>query len=196
MYANPLTLLFLLVCVGVFLVALGTDPENVRFLAFDAAEFLERWWAIATYGFVHVDWNHIIVNMLVLIWIGVWVERLIGTGRYAVLVLAAILAGGLTLLVRDTGGIGFSAATAAILAYYHFAFPWKRELPLRIPNVVLPVVLIGGSVAAAVFGLLPEVGHVPHLAGAAVGVLLLVAFRRSHRPLDDEQVSPAAERRL
>ncbi len=144
--SNPLTLTFLLICVGVFLVAQLTHPENVRFLAFDHAELPERWYATVTYGFVHVDWNHIIVNVLVLIWIGVWVERLIGPPRFALLVLTAIAVGGLSLLVRGTAGIGFSAATAALLAYYHFAFPWERELPLRIPNILLPVMLIAGSV--------------------------------------------------
>ena len=141
---NPMSLLFLLVSAAVFAVAQLTDAENVRFLAFDSAALPQRWYAILTYGFVHVDWNHIIVNMLILVWVGVWVERLIGSRRFVVLVLAAVLAGGSTLLARQTAGIGFSAGAAAILFYYHVAFPWKRELPLGVPNVVLPVVLGAG----------------------------------------------------
>jgi len=184
--ANPVSALLLVVAVGVFSVAQLTDPENVRFLAFDSAEWPDRWWASLTYGFVHVEWNHIIVNMLILIWVGVWVERLIGSARFTVLVFTAILAGGATLLLRGTAGIGFSAAAAGVLTYYHFAFPWERELPLRIPNIVLPVVLIVGSVAAIIFGWLPSVGHYPHLAGGAVGVVALAAFGRHHRPLDDD----------
>lgn len=183
---NPSTVVIVLLCLGVFAVAQLTDPENVRFLAFDHAELPERWWAIVTYGFVHVEWNHIIVNMLILVWVGVWVERLIGTTRFAVVVLVATLAGGATLLVRETAGIGFSAAAAGLLTYYHLAFPWERELPLRIPNIVLPLLLVAGSVAAIVFGWFPTVGHYPHLAGAAAGVLLLGAFRGHHRPLDDD----------
>ncbi|TVR23580.1 MAG: rhomboid family intramembrane serine protease [Ilumatobacter sp.] len=191
--ANPVSVVVLVGCVGVFSVAQLTDPENVRFLAFDSAEWPERWWAMLTYGFVHVEWNHIIVNMLILIWVGVWVERLIGSARFAVLVVASILAGGVTLLVRDTAGIGFSAAAAGVLVYYHFAFPWKRELPLRIPNVVLPVVLIVGSVAAIVFGWFASVGHYPHLAGGAVGVVALAALHRHHRPLDDDTPRPVLD---
>ena len=37
------------------LVSHVTDPENVRFLAFDSAEWPHRWYAIVIYGFVHVD---------------------------------------------------------------------------------------------------------------------------------------------
>ncbi len=188
--ANPVAVVTLAACIGVFSVAQLTDPENVRFLAFDSAEWPDRWWAIVTYGFVHVEWNHIIVNMLILVWVGVWVERMIGSARFTVLVLMAILAGGMTLLVRDTAGIGFSAAAAGVLTYYHFAFPWKRELPLRIPNIALPVVLIVGSVAAIVFGWFGSVGHYPHLAGGAIGVVALVAFHRHHRPIDDDTARP------
>lgn len=186
---NPLSVLFLVVSLGVFIVAQVTEPENVRFLAFDSAEWPQRWYTIVTYGFVHVAWNHIIINMLLLVWIGTWVERLVGSTRYAILVFIAILAGGLTLLVRQTAGIGFSAAVAAILFYYHFAFPWKRELPLGVPNIVLPVALLILSIAATIFGWLPAVGHIPHIAGALVGLVLLALYRKYHRPIDDEQAT-------
>ena len=183
---NPVSAAFLFVSVGVFLVAHITDPENVRFLAFDSAELPRRWYAFVTYGFVHVDVNHIIVNMLILIWTGVWVERLVGSRTYAMLVLSAIVAGGVTLFARRTAGIGFSAAAAAILFYYHCAFPWKRELPFRIPNIVLPVALFVLSAAAIVFGWLPTVGHFPHIAGALVGLIYLAVFRSKHIKTDDD----------
>ena len=188
----PVSLLFLAICASVFAVAQLTDPESVRVLALDSAMFPERWWTIVTTGFVHVEWNHIIVNMLLLLWVGTWVERLIGFRRFAVLVFTAILAGSLSILVRDTAGIGFSAAAAAIVFYYHVAFPFERELPLRIPNIVLPVVLFVGSLAAAVFGWFEGVGHWPHLAGAVVGLLFLAMFRRHHRPLEDDGPQRAA----
>ncbi|MCC5890111.1 MAG: rhomboid family intramembrane serine protease, partial [Alkalibacterium sp.] len=176
---NPVSLFIFLVCTIVFLVAIGSDPENIRFLAFDYDALPQRWYAILSYGFVHVDWNHIIVNMGLLLWIGVWVERLIGSNRYILLVLTGILAGGLTLLLRETAGIGFSAGAAALLFYYHCAFPMKRELPFNLPNFILPVVLLIISVGAIIFGWLPSVGHYPHIAGAIVGVLFLGVFRKN-----------------
>ena len=166
-----MSVLFLVVSVGVFSLARLTDPENVRFLAFGTAAMPERWYAIVTYGFVHVDWNHIIINMLLVVWIGVWIELLVGSARYVLLVFSAIVAGGITLWVRQTAGIGFSAAVAAILFYYHFAFPW---------NVALLIL----SIAAIVFGWLPAVGHIPNVAGALVDLLFLGFFRKHHRSID------------
>ncbi|TVP83295.1 MAG: rhomboid family intramembrane serine protease [Alkalicoccus sp.] len=180
---NPISILIFVICVIVFFVARGTDPENIRFLAFDYEALPQRWYAILSYGFVHVDWNHIIVNMGLLLWIGIWVERLIGSKRYIVLVLSGILAGGITMLLRETAGIGFSAGAAALLFYYHFAFPTKKELPFNIPNVVLPVVLLIISVGAIIFGWLPSVGHYSHIAGALVGVIFLWIFHKQHRPI-------------
>ncbi|TVR69497.1 MAG: rhomboid family intramembrane serine protease [Spirochaetaceae bacterium] len=183
---NPMSVLFVFISVVVFLVARMSDPENVRFLAFDTAELPHRWYAFITYGFVHVDLNHIVVNMLILIWVGVWVERLIGSRRYTVLVFSAIIAGGLSLFIRQTAGIGFSAAAAAIIFYYHCAFPWKRELPLRIPNIVLPIALFVLSIMAIIFGWLPSVGHFPHIAGALIGLIFLTVFRTQHNPIEED----------
>lgn len=47
---NPMSLLFLVLLAPVFGVAQLTDPENVRFLAFDAAELPQRWYAILAGG--------------------------------------------------------------------------------------------------------------------------------------------------
>lgn len=180
---NPVSLMIFIISVTVFFAARLTDPENIRFLAFDYEAWPLRWYAIFTYGFVHVDWNHIIVNMGLLLWIGIWVERLIGSKRYMVLIICGILAGGITLLLRETAGIGFSAGAAALLFYYHCAFPMDKELPFNIPNVVLPIVLLIISIGAIIFGWLPSVGHYPHLAGALVGVVFLQMFRKHHKPI-------------
>lgn len=184
---NPVSLLILIVSATVFIVARTTGPENIRFLAFDYEVFPQRWYGILTYGFVHVDWNHIIINMGLLIWIGIWVERLIGSSRHIVLVLSGILAGGITLLLRETAGIGFSAGAAAILFYYHFAFPMERELPFNLPNIVLPVALLVISVGAIIFGWLPSVGHYPHIAGALVGIIFLGIFLKDHKPIQEDK---------
>jgi len=116
----------------------------------------------------------------------VWVERLIGSRKYILLVFSAIIAGGLSLFMRQTAGIGFSAAAAAIIFYYHCAFPWKRELPLSIPNVVLPIALVVLSTTAIVFGWLPSVGHFPHIAGAFTGLVFLSVFRTQHNPVEED----------
>lgn len=180
---NPISILIFLISSTIFSIATFLDLEKIRFLALDFEFWPERWYSIVTYGFVHVDWNHVIVNMLLLYWMGIWVERLIGSKRFIVLVFTGILAGGLSILIRETAGIGFSAGAAALLFYYHFAFPFKKELPFKVPNFVLPVVLLILSIGAIIFGWLPAVGHYPHIAGALVGVIFLGIFRKHHKKI-------------
>lgn len=180
---NPVSVLFFFMSAVVFLVARTTDPENIRFLALDYQAMPQRWYAILTYGFVHVDWNHIIVNMGILVWIGIWVERLIGSKRFTILILSGILAGGITVFCRETAAIGFSAGAAAILFYYNIAFPFERELPFNLPNIVIPALVLLFSITAIIFGWLPAVGHYPHLAGALIGVVFLLIFRKHHREI-------------
>ncbi|MEJ6949647.1 rhomboid family intramembrane serine protease [Natronospora cellulosivora (SeqCode)] len=79
----------------VFLIAQLTDPENIRFLALEYNQFPQRWYSIITYGFVHVEWYHILINISILIFIGSWVEKLLGQNKYLILLLLSILAGGL-----------------------------------------------------------------------------------------------------
>lgn len=177
---TPITCTFLLLSVLVFLVARITEPENVRFLALDYNELPQRWYTVISYGVVHVEWYHILINMVILVFVGSWVEMLLGSKRYIILVVTSILAGGLSLILRETGGIGFSAAGAGILFYYYFAFPWERELPLNLPNIILPLAIMILSVMAIVFEWLPSVGHYPHIAGALTGVILLICFRKRH----------------
>ncbi|KAL0248879.1 hypothetical protein GEMRC1_004113 [Eukaryota sp. GEM-RC1] len=183
---NYLSIVFLVTCLIVFAVAQLSDPENVRFLAFDYDELPDRWWAFVTYGFVHVDWNHIIVNMLVLVWLGVWVERLLTPFKYCIVVFVSILAGSAALFVRKTAGIGFSAAAAGFIFYYNCAFPMERELVWKIPNITVPIIVAVVSIGSIIFGWFPGVGHWPHLTGGLAGLFFLAIFRKSHKSLEDD----------
>ena len=179
----PLTWTFFLISALVFFIARISDPKNVRFLALHFDQVRQSWYTLISYGFVHIEWYHILINMGILLYIGFWVERMLGQKRYFMLVMLGILAGGLSLIVRETGGIGFSAAGATILFYYYLAFPWKRELPFNLPNIILPVTLFGFSILALIFGWGPSVGHIPHLAGMFTGALLLLVFHKNHKEI-------------
>ncbi len=182
---TPVTWLVFAISMLVFLTARIRGTESIMFLVVSADKMPQSWYTLITYGFVHVEFYHILLNMGLLIMIGRWVERILGTQRYLILILLSILAGGLALVLRGSGGIGFSAAGFAILYYYYLAFPWAKELPLKLPNFLLPLALTIISVLAIVLEWLPSVGHYPHLAGAVIGVILLPVFRKSHRDLAD-----------
>ena len=177
----PVTWIIFIISVFIYITARVNGPESVRFLALVYEDLPQKWYTLFSYGFVHIELYHILLNMTVLIFIGSWVERLLGKKRYIILIVLSILAGGMSLVLRDTGGIGFSAAGFGILFYYYLAFPWERELPFHLPNILLPLTLLVISILAIVLGWLPTVGHYPHIAGALVGSILLPIFRSAHK---------------
>ena len=175
----PITWIILIVSVFIYLAARINGPESVRFLALIYEELPQRWYTLISYGFVHIELYHILLNMAVLFFVGSWVEKLAGKKRYLILIFLSILAGGAALAFRETGGIGFSAAGFGILFFYYLAFPWERELPFQLPNIVLPLTLLVISILAIMLGWLPAVGHYPHLAGAVVGSILVPIFKKT-----------------
>ncbi len=178
---NPISALFLAISAILFFTARMAGPGSTRFLAFDAAELPCRWYGVFTYGFVHTEWIHFGINMVILVWVGMHIERSIGLWRFLSLVLAAVFTGGITLLVRGGEGIGFQAGAAALIFYYHFADPWKRELPFSMPNILIPAALIILVTAAAFFRLVPpEVLYSP-VAGAVTGVLFVGIHKNSRK---------------
>ena len=160
---NPISVLFFLMSVIVFFVAKGADLENIRFLAFD-----------------YVDWIHIVIYMGILIWVGIYLERLIDSRKYLILVLSGIIVGGIALLLGKSAGFGFGAGAAAILFYYYFPLPWKKELPFKLPNIVIPVALIIFSTVAIIFRWLPFVYFYPYITGALVGIVFFGIYNRKN----------------
>ncbi|GAF65497.1 hypothetical protein BTS2_2395 [Bacillus sp. TS-2] len=178
------TLIFFGLCTLIFLIGQLTTPENLRFLAVAFDEFPQNWFTLITHGFLHIEWYHYSINMLLLLFIGMWVEQLLGKIRYILLVSISILAGGITLILFQTGGIGFSVAGIAILFYYHLAFPWKKEILFNLPNFILPLFIVVISLLALAFDWMSSVGHIPHLIGALTGILFLFVYKNKHTNLE------------
>ncbi|MDV2884637.1 rhomboid family intramembrane serine protease [Alkalihalophilus pseudofirmus] len=180
---SPVTIAFFSICAVIFLYGKVTTSENIRFLALSYEQFPQNWFTLLSHGFVHVEWYHFLINMFLLLYIGSWVEQLLGKIKFLVLVVVCILSGGLTLVLLSTAGIGFSVAGMAILFYYHLTFPWEKELFFNLPNFVLPLAIVVISIVALTFGVMSSVGHIPHLVGAMIGIVFLIFFRKQHYPI-------------
>ncbi|KMK76785.1 rhomboid family intramembrane serine protease [Alkalihalobacillus pseudalcaliphilus] len=180
---SPITLICFSICTFIFFLGQKTDPDNLRVLALSSQEFPQNWFTLLTHGFVHIEWYHFLINMFLLLYIGPWVEQLLGKWMFMLLVIVCILSGGLTLILLNTAGIGFSVAGIAILFYYHVAFPWKKELFFQIPNIALPILIVVISLLALIFGWMGTVGHIPHLVGAVIGILFLLFVRRQYNSI-------------
>lgn len=81
-------------------------------------------WTLATYSFLHGDLFHLLINMLIIFFIGKGLEETIGSRRFGYAYLTAVVAGGALWLLTNMIGahapilIGASAGALGILILY------------------------------------------------------------------------------
>lgn len=141
-----------------------------------------RWWTLVTHLFVHGNLLHLVVNVVALWFIGPEVERMLGRVRFLVLYFVSGVAGGLlqTAFSSPTSGlVGSSGAVCGVLLSFTTAYPELRLrallffiLPVNMKAKTLGWGLIVVSLAMAVLGILPQIGHLAHLGGALAGAAL------------------------
>nr|WP_305086181.1 rhomboid family intramembrane serine protease [Corynebacterium sp. CCUG 65737] len=119
-----------------------------------------------TSGFLHVDISHLVVNLLVLVFIGPVVERFVGTGPYVAAYLACILGGSAAVLffgfAQPTAGA--SGALYGLMAIL-VAIAARNRADLR-----APLVLVAGNLVFTL--VMPGVSLWGHLGGMVTGALI------------------------
>ncbi len=142
-----------------------------------------RWIEVITAQFLHASWWHIIGNVLFMWVFGASVEARLGRVRFLPFVLAcgslALIVQALTSASSVSPVIGGSGMVAAVLGAYIVLFPTARVwalvviIPLRLPAWVLLVAWFGYQVVAALGGLEAGTAYWAHVAGFAVGAVLI-----------------------
>lgn len=170
-------------------------------LAHPLADVIKEWglvpaqWAreggltLVTSFFLHAGWFHLLSNMYFLAIFGDNVEDSLGVGLFAVLLLAAHLAGlvlhGATDPHSNLPLVGASAGISGVLGYYAVMFPRARlglmvyfrwiQMPAYMALVLFGgLQLLGTMVQASGFS---HVSYAGHLGGLAVGIACAVAVR-------------------
>jgi membrane associated rhomboid family serine protease len=189
----------------VFLAVAITGRGGARFalewLAFQPDRVLTRPWGMITYMFVHADFMHLFVNMLVLFFFGPPLESRWGRNEFLRFYLVAGLGGvALSFLLAPTGLVGASAACFGLMLA--FAMNWPDSpiyvwgiFPIKAKWLVtfLGVMALFGALGASGGG----VAHLAHLGGLAAGFLYLKADWRSSAALDRlRRAAPKSPRRL
>ena len=78
-----------------------------------------RWWSPLTYGFLHGDWTHLLVNSVWLLAFGTPVAKRFGAGRFVVFTLLAFVAGAAAHYVMHRGElVPVVGASGAVSAYF------------------------------------------------------------------------------
>ena len=143
-----------------------------------------QYWRLFSSCLVHLNWLHLILNMIVLLFFSGSLESQVGPLRFLVIYLMGVAGGNLfALLVHrkhgDYGSVGASGAINAVIFATIALVPGKGIglffLPISIPAWLFAILYVGYSIYG-VRSKRDNVGHEAHLGGALAGVLLALAF--------------------
>jgi membrane associated rhomboid family serine protease len=147
----------------------------------------KEWYRILTHGFLHANYTHLIVNMLVLFFFGTaaekWLQVLESDGmiKYYRLVyvlfylVAIILASSISLFKHKNNtwynAVGASGAVSAVLFFNIFFNPWEKIYVyalIPVPGIILGVAYL---VYSHIMGKkqADNINHDAHLLGAIFG---------------------------
>jgi len=150
-----------------------------------------EWWLLLTYGFMHSNWPHVLVNMYALLQAGAFVEYCYGTPRYAPIYFVALFTGGVaayvTTLHSDIATVGASGAIMGVfgaMAVLAFKLPrLRREL---LQAAIIPIILTLGY--GLVNPYVSNAAHVGGLIGGAIVAFVLTPVRgRRLVPIEEER---------
>ena len=138
-------------------------------------------------GFLHVDFTHLLFNMLTLYFFAdVLIVNLGNSGFIAIYVGSLLVGNILTLLYHKNemhySAVGASGAVSGVLFSAILLFP-KMSLYLMFIPVPIPAYIVGiAYLAYTVFGMKKQhgnIGHSAHLGGAVAGILLTLLLNPS-----------------
>jgi rhomboid protease GluP len=194
----PFTVTMVALCVIIFAVDFFMNGALQPALAVHPASIQQgQWWRLITAGFVHNGLPHIFFNMYALLQAGSFVEFCYGTPRYALIYVAALLAGNIaafvTTLGHDVHTLGASGAIMGVfgaMAILGFKLPRLRGALLQ--AALLPILLTLG------YGLIvPFISNAAHiggvLAGALVALMLNPVRGRELVPIGAEPAEPSEQ---
>ncbi len=142
-----------------------------RFLLFGYGVEHGQYYRLFTAAFLHGGVSHLAVNMLSLYVVGTQVERLLGTGRYLVVYLAAALGGSVASYAFQGPAAAGLGASGAIFGIFGALLVLVRRLQLDIRPLVGMMAL---NVALPFF--VRNIDWRAHVGGLIVGAALTYAF--------------------
>lgn len=199
----PLTLTLVISCVVISLLSNFTRPNShgrlglqiiekmffVSPIAYersgnDPAASLKRGevWRIITPIFLHGSAIHLFMNMLTLIAFGRITERLIGTPRFAlmILILGTLPTALACLMPPNLDGspftVGISGVVYGLISYLWLLSMQRPDLGFRVPGGL--IIFLLGFIVMGFLGVIPHISNWAHLGGFLVGLVLALAERR------------------
>jgi membrane associated rhomboid family serine protease len=187
---SAITLTILIITCLISIICFG-DRKWFDRLAFNAYQvrWRKQYYRLITHGFVHGNWAHLLINMLVFFSFGGVVETYYekfaigGSASYLTLYLLTIPVSSLLSLKKykdnpNYNAVGASGAVNAIVFSFVFLDPWsKLYLFFAIP---IPGIIFGGLYLWYSYAMSKKesdgVGHDAHFLGAIFGVVFTAIF--------------------
>src|SRR5450432_1488838 len=159
--------------------ALGNDTVLLSLGALpDSGQLLGQYWRILSFGLLHADLNHFVLNVALLLWVCPVVERRVGPAFLVPLFFAASVLSGVAILLKHVvePSVGTSVgASGGLFGLLGAALVLVYRIPPANPALRrgLWLTLLGGIA----FSLLPGVSMAGHVTGLLVGVLAALLVR-------------------
>lgn len=164
-------------------------------------------WTLITYGFLHGNFLHILVNMLAIYFVGRIIEATLGSRNLLKIYFVCILLGGLAWLLLNQGNhqvlVGASAAGFGLMTFFCLLFPDKPITVLLffiIPLTMKPKWILRGMLAVEGFlfifyelpgkSFIASSGHLGGILGGFLMYLFLMGKWRNLLNLKKIKMSP------
>lgn len=144
----------------------------------------QTWYEIVTSGFLHAGIGHLLVNMFVLFFFGIVMERTLGDVHFLSLYISGLIVSSLPSLFRhrdepNYATLGASGAVESVLFSFIALYPTEKIylilLPIPIPAWLFGVAFLAYSVYESKRQI-GNVNHEAHIAGAVWGVIYILLF--------------------
>jgi membrane associated rhomboid family serine protease len=151
-----------------------------------------EWYRLFSYGFLHANWGHLLINMFVLWMFGASVEGGYvywfgnkGHFLYLFLYLSAIVISSLYDLKKQRDNdsyyaVGASGAVSAVLFAFIFLYPMRKVyfffIPIGIPAFIFGIFYLLYSSYMSRKNI-DNVGHNAHFWGGVYGFLFMILFK-------------------
>lgn len=125
------------------------------------------WWRLIASGFLHLSITHIVLNMLALYFIGLGLERVLGTWRYLALYFLSLLGGSAGVMLFTAPNAAAAGASGAIFGLMGALLVTLKRLKLdmRQAGIIIAINVI------ATFTI-PGISWQAHLGGLVIGALV------------------------
>lgn len=140
-------------------------------------------WQIASYGFLHGGWLHVVLNALFVLLIGSRIEHMVGRSVVIATTLAGVLGGAAGHLLLAAGGpgsallVGLSGGCMALLLLLTTLSPQSRMMPIPISGKSLGFGILAAALVLSLLDRtmrmpgLSDIGHACHFGGGLAGWL-------------------------